>query len=69
MTRAQAKFTPRSETVTDGHRPLGRINCKAEGCETWGPDGEYLAKFPTIQAARKALFEINRDGAKGLAEA
>lgn len=69
MTRAQAKFILRSEVVTDGHLTLGRINCKEEGCETWGSDGQYVAKYPTIQAARKALFELDRDGEKGLAGA
>lgn len=61
--KGAAKVIPRSEMVTDGHRPLGRINVKQEGCETWGPDGTYVAKFPTLKAARRALYE--RDVAAG----
>lgn len=69
MTKAHTTFTPRSESVTDGLRTLGRINGRAEGFETWGPDGHYVAKFPTIQAARKALFDLDLNGEKGLASA
>ena len=56
----------RTETVTLGTERLGKINVTDRGCETFGPLGQYLGTHVTIQAARKALYELHRDSEKGL---
>lgn len=51
----------RTETVTLGTDYAGKIHITERGFETFGPLDQYLATFPTIQSARKALFEMHRD--------
>jgi hypothetical protein len=63
------KHTPRTETVSLGTEHLGRIFITQRGFETFGPKDEDLCTHVTIQAARKALFELHRDSAEGLAKA
>ncbi|MFD1941306.1 hypothetical protein [Paradevosia shaoguanensis] len=60
------KASPRSEIVTFGTDYAGKINVTGRGCETFGPADQYIATFPTIQAARKALFELHRDSQQAL---
>ena len=60
------KFSPRTETVTLGHDYAGKVFVTERGFEAFGPNDEYLATFPTIQSARKALFELHRDSQQGL---
>jgi len=61
--------TPRTETVTLGHDYAGKVHVTDRGFETFGPSDEYVATFPTIQSARKALFELHRDSQQGLKSA
>lgn len=61
------KLTPRTETVTAGTVTIGTIRVTHRGCETFGPIDQYLATHETIEGARRALFELHRDGEKGLA--
>ena len=59
---------PRSKTeeVTLGTISLGRIHLTDRGFEAFGPRGEYVCTFTTLQAARRALFELHRDGEEGM---
>ncbi|MGB3338279.1 MAG: hypothetical protein WBA73_13985 [Devosia sp.] len=63
-------MTPRrTETISVGHELAGTINQTDRGFELFDAKGKYLHTQPTIQAARKALFELHRDGERGLEEA
>ena len=47
----------RSETVSFGHDLAGTIDQTDRGFELFDADGKYLFTEPTIQAARRALYE------------
>lgn len=63
------KLALRTEYVTAGTETIGTIRVTARGCECFGPLDQYLATYPTIEGARRALFELHRDGEKGPAKA
>ncbi|MGV8830438.1 MAG: hypothetical protein ACOH2N_00560 [Devosia sp.] len=54
-------MTPRrTETVSVGHELAGSINQTDRGFELFDADGKYVHTEPTIQAARRALYECHR---------
>lgn len=57
--------TPRTETVSLGTEYIGRIFVTKRGFETFGPQDQYICTHVTIQAARRALFELHRAGEAG----
>lgn len=61
------KAAPSEVSVTDGRRPMGHIIPKAGGYEAFTPEGAYIAKFHTIDDARRALFQLDQASSKGLA--
>ena len=46
----------RSETVTNGHDTIGIVISNERGHEAYGEGGKYLATYPTLPAARRAVF-------------
>ena len=58
-----------TETVTFGHTHGGKVKVTRDGAEAFGPREEYVATFPTLREARKALFELHRASQAGQAEA
>jgi hypothetical protein len=51
------KVARRTETISVGHDLAGTINETDRGFELFDADGKYIHTEPTIQAARRALFE------------
>ncbi|WP_108461349.1 hypothetical protein [Devosia naphthalenivorans] len=56
------KLTRRTEYITAGTTTIGLVNCTDRGFETFGPLDQYLATYPSLEAARKALFELHKAG-------
>lgn len=61
------KLQSRTEHVTLGTETIGTINVTPRGFETFGPRDQYLCTHVSIEAARKALFELHRASERGLA--
>lgn len=51
----------RTETVTLGTDYAGRINQTDRGYEAFDAGNRYLATHVSIQAARRALFNLHRE--------
>ena len=61
-----APLKPHSETVSFGHDVGGTVHVKPQGAEAYGPHGEYVATFPSLREARKALFDLHQASQAGL---
>lgn len=53
------KAPRRIEYVTAGTSTIGLVSCTDRGFEAFGPLDQYLATYPTLEAARKALFDLH----------
>ena len=58
-----------AETVTFGHVYGGKVFVTPQGAEAYGPRDEYVATFPALRDARKALFELHQASEAGQVEA
>lgn len=57
-----SKLNRRAEYVTTGTTAIGHVNVTDRGFEAFGPLDQYLATYPTLDGARKALFQLHLDG-------
>ncbi|WP_421952109.1 hypothetical protein [Pelagibacterium sp.] len=58
------KPVSKQEIVTVGTVRIGTVNQTDRGFEAFGPFDQYVATFPTLSSARKALFDMHM-AAKG----
>lgn len=49
-----------TETVSFGHAYGGKVKVTPDGAEAFGPRDEYIANFPSLREARKALFDLHK---------
>lgn len=64
MTKTTART---SEVVTNGHITIGMVVSTERGHEAYAAAGEYLATYPTLSAARKAVFNSQQESSANAA--
>ena len=59
------RVMPSTEVVTSGHDTIGMVVTNERGHEAYGEAGNYLATYPTLPAASKAVFQHHQEARHG----